>query len=140
MEATAVFLSVDANFSEKFKVLCVSSFCSTLDLKHVCLPWGWETTFGFFWGGGVLVIKGFRGGCFYLLASVCRSLPSNLKSLHLGASLAAAGRWLLCGQTPGGGTQKKQTSPPPQTNSLKKPGTKTSQRHFNVVDKGEVLS
>lgn len=51
MEATAVFLSVDANFSEKFKVLCVSSFCSTLDLKHVCLPWGWETTFGFFWGG-----------------------------------------------------------------------------------------
>lgn len=91
--------------------------------------------------GGVLVIKGFGGGCFYLLASVCRSLPSNLKSLHLGASLAAAGRWLLCGQTPGGGgTQKKQTSPPSKTNSLKKPGTKTSQRHFNVVDKGEVLS
>lgn len=47
MEAIAVFLSVDANFSEKFKVLCVSSFCFTLDWKHICFPWGWGTTLGF---------------------------------------------------------------------------------------------
>lgn len=47
MVAIAVFLSVDANFSEKFKVLCVSSFCFTLDLNHTCFPWGWGATLGF---------------------------------------------------------------------------------------------
>ena len=39
MEATAVFLSVDANFSEKFKVLCVSSFCFETKKKMHELGW-----------------------------------------------------------------------------------------------------
>lgn len=54
MVAIAVFLSVDANFSEKFKVLCVSSFCFTLDLNHTCaFPGGGEPHLV----SGVLVAK-----------------------------------------------------------------------------------
>jgi len=82
MEATAGFLSDDANFSEKFKVLCISRLSSTLDLKHVCLPRGWETTLDL---GGVLVIMGFGGAeSFYQSLSVC-ILPSNIVTLHLDA-------------------------------------------------------